>query len=215
MVWIPVMAGLVVTEVVSAPFGDRPHGMMLVVVTAVAGAAVIFAALALSRDWSGRTPFVAVALIDAAAVATGLLSPAGNDAAILLPYLAAVLLLGELDERELVAAFTIQWLIGMVGATAAFGFSDLRSVPDADPIAVSLAASAVMSFIGYTLLWWVRQRLDRALRSAQAAEEAAHGSEQALAALIRGSPVPTIGFDLAGIIQTWNPGRDRLRLAQR
>jgi PAS domain S-box-containing protein len=141
-------------------------------------------------------------------IATGLLSSAGNDAAILLPYLGAVFLVAVLDRRSLVVAFVLQWTAGMTGSVAAYAFSDLRLVPGQEPLIVSLSAAGVMTFVGYGLLWWVRERLSRAIGDARAAEQEARRSAQALEALVMSSPVPTIGFDLDGVVRTWNPAAE-------
>jgi hypothetical protein len=206
--WIPAMVVLVVLEIIGAPFADRPQMITVVVFTALAGVGGFLAALGLSREQTNRMPLVATALVDVAGVLTGLLSAAGNDAAIMLPFIGGVLLMAALVDRELLAGFVFQWLVGMVGAVCAYGFSDLRNVPNHDPIYVSLASSAVITFAGYTLLWWVRDRLNRAVDRAQDAEQAATRSAHELEALVRSSPVPTIGLDLDGTIRTWNPAAE-------
>ena len=96
----------------------------------------------------------------------------------------------------------------MIGAAIAFGLSPLRLVPGADPLAVSLATAAATTFVGYSLLWWVRDRLNRAAAAAREAEAEARSSAAAMEALIRGTPVPTVGFDLDGTIRTWNPAAE-------
>jgi PAS domain S-box-containing protein len=206
--WLPVVLCLVLIEVVATPLSARPQLLTLVALTAIAGAAVFLAAMALRRERSGRMPLIAAGLVDVAAIATAFISAAGNDTAILLPFLGAVLLVSVLDDRELLAAFAVQWVVGMVGSAVAYGLGELRLAPHADPLVVSLAASGAITFIGYGLLWWVRDRLNRAVEGARKAARAARRSEAALEALIRSSPVPTIGFDLAGVIRTWNPAAE-------
>ena len=203
--WIPAMIVLVVLEIIGAPFAARPQMITIVVFTALAGFGGFLAALGLSRERANRMPLVAAALVDVAGVLTGLLSAAGNDAAIMLPFIGGVLLMASLDDRELLAGFVFQWLVGMVGAVCAYGFSDLRNVPNHDPIYVSLVSAAVITFSGYTLLWWVRDRLNRAVNRARDAEQAATRSAHELEAMVRSSPVPTIGLGLDGTIRTWNP----------
>jgi two-component system cell cycle sensor histidine kinase/response regulator CckA len=208
--WIPGIAVLIVLELIGAPLTRRPELLAIVALTAIAGVAVFAAALGLSRQRASRLPILAAVIADVAAVATALLSAAGNDAAIMLPYIGAVLLVGTLEDRELLLAFAIQWLVGVIGAVGAFGFSSLRNVPDADPFYVSVAAAGVITAVGYTLLWWVREGLNRAVHRAREAEQAARRNAQALEAIVRGSPVPTIGFGLDGVIRTWNPAAERV-----
>jgi len=205
--WAPAVLALIVIEIVTRPIDDTTAMLTLVALTAGSGAATLFAAYALSRDIPGRWPFVAIAVIDVAAIAVALMSAAGNDTAIFLPFLGGLLMVGLLDGRELRTGFMFQWFVGMIGATLAYAVGPL-SATHGDPLIVSLAAAGTLTFVGYTLLWWVRSRLDRAIAGARQAEAEARTSAGAMEALIRSTPVSTIGFDLAGRIRSWNPAAE-------
>ena len=205
--WAPAVLALIAIEIITRPIDDATAMLTLVALTAGTGAATLFAAYALSRDIPGRWPFVAIGVIDVAAIAVALMSAAGNDTAIFLPFLGGLLMVGLLDGRELRMGFLFQWVVGMTGATLAYAVGPLSAV-HGDPLVVSLAASGTLTFVGYTLLWWVRARLDRAIAEARHAEADARASAGAMEALIRSTPVATIGFDLAGRIRSWNPAAE-------
>jgi PAS domain S-box-containing protein len=206
--WAPAVIVLIGLEIVMRPVSGIAGMAAIVAFTAAAGAATLFALDAVSGPRNRLVSFVAVATIDVGAIGIALVSGAGNDTAIMMPFLGALLLVVLLDGTELSLGFVVQWIVGMTGSTIAYAIGPLRSSPGHDPLAVSLAASGTLTFVGYTLLWWVRERLTRALDGARMAEAEARSSARAMAALVRSSPVPTIGLDLSGMIQSWNPAAE-------
>jgi PAS domain S-box-containing protein len=205
--WVPAIALLVIMQAVTLPPGERTWLIML---TSAGLGGVALVGFALARVSAPRVLVVVALLIDCGAVATAATAAAGNDAAIFLPFLGGLLVVPFLDGRALAATLGVAWSSGMAGAYVAYALGPLRLVPDADPLVVNLAASGIMTGIGYGLLWWVRDRLTSAIRAARAAQADALRNERAVQTLIASSAVPTFAFDRTCAIRTWNAAATRL-----
>ena len=203
-----------------------PGRISLVILTGICGAAMVMATLSVTRRGSMPRVLLAAGLLVLTGLLDGFLSNSGNDGALLLPLLAAMLLGAFLDDRPLGVAFIVLWVVGLIGAAGAYGVSGLSKVPGLEPLPLDLAVAGATTMAAYGLLWWVRDRLARAMKSARQAESLARESEAqarlarsraerdaaALRNLVANSPLATIAVDLGWKVTAWNPAAARLFL---
>jgi len=217
LIWVPAVTALVAIEVLFSPLVERPVLLALVALTLVAGGAVVVVLGSGARRALAPSAIAIAVLANACAIATALISSAGNDIAIMAPLLGALLLASVFEGRRLLALFGVQWVVGVVASWIAYSFSDLRHVPNADLPAVSVASAAVVSLIAYSLLWWVRFRLTEAVRAARAAagearaaEIAAQTAAGALRSFLTASPLPALEVAPDGKVRFANPAAEAL-----
>ena len=201
-------------EAVFVPVGQN---VALIPLTAIFGVGLV-AAL-----WSVAGPrrVVAVALVaivlDAGAVAAGVTLNAGNDAAVAMPMVGAVLLTSVLERRRLMVGLFGAWVAGIVGSAAAYATPALLVATHSTPPALEAALTALMTFPGYVGLLWVSGHwrasaaaARQAAEQARRAEAAQYQSAATLRVLADASPLPTLEFGPEGKIQFWNPAAERL-----
>jgi two-component system, cell cycle sensor histidine kinase and response regulator CckA len=212
--WTPAILVLVAVEAITLGPDDR---LRLIALTLGAASAAAMGALSVGRV-PGAVGFGLVsAILDVVALAVALNTTTGNDAAIFLPFMGSVLLIPFVSGRRLGLAFAANWTLGVGASSAVFLLGSLRGFAGTEPPAVNIGTAAVMSGIGYGVLWWAGDRLAKALRAVRDAEERAVAAEaesrqaaHAREALIASSPVATFSLDADQRVVTWNAAAERL-----
>jgi PAS domain S-box-containing protein len=177
LLWAPMLLVILVVEwLVLAD----PERWPLLGLTMLAGGTMFVAALWIRSHSGVPLVYLAAALLSACGIAVGLLATTGNDGALILPFLGAVMLVAFAGRRrQLLVAFFLCWTAGLVGAYLAYAVSELRLAPHLEPLAVNMTTAAVMSFLGYGLLWWVWDRLTRTIDALRNAERQSREAELA------------------------------------
>ena len=158
----------------------------------------------------------AVIVLDVGALLCGALLPIGNDFAIILPMLSAILLVGTVEGRPLRFGLFAGWLFGVAGSSLARTGPILSTVPHASPPVHAEILLAATTGVGYLVLSWAASHLHAVAAAAHAAadqaslaEAAQQHSAERFRALVDQSPLPTVAFDTEGHIQEWNPAAER------
>lgn len=158
-----------------------------------------------------------VVLLDVTAILCAAVLPIGLDIAVIIPFLAAVLLVAVADGWELGAGLAAAWLSGVVGSALARANPELSAIPHVTPVPFAVAMVAIGTAIGYSILGWAAAHWQAAIAEKDGAMEVARVAQMAqqraverLRALVDNSPVPTLAFDSAGVIHAWSPAAERL-----
>jgi PAS domain-containing protein len=206
----------------TALIGERlvaPEGRdgALILLTAIFGVGLVAALWALAGPHRIAAVTLVAVVLDLGAIAAGATLNAGNDAAVAIPIVGAVLLTTVLEGRWLMMGLFGAWAAGIVGSAVAFSTPALSAATGSTPPVLEAALAAVMTLPGYMGLAWVSgcwKASAAAARSAAAqasrAEAAQYQSNATLRALADASPLPTLAFGRNGNIQFGNPAAERL-----
>jgi len=189
----------------------------LILLTAIFGVGLVAALWALAGPHRIAAVTLVAVVLDLGAIAAGATLNAGNDAAVAIPIVGAVLLTTVLEGRWLMMGLFGAWAAGTVGSAVAFSTPALSAATGSTPPVLEAALAAVMTLPGYIGLAWVSgywKASAAAARSAAAqairAQAAQYQSNATLRALADASPLPTLAFGREGNIQFWNPAAERL-----
>jgi two-component system, cell cycle sensor histidine kinase and response regulator CckA len=210
---VPLVA-LVVVELLLLPM---PAETPLVAGTGGFGLLLLASLGAIAGQRRKGLAVLVAGLLDLGSIVAGANLAAGNDAAIVMPFIGAVVLVSALEDRQLAFGLFFGWLAGAVGCAVAFTTPGLSSLPDATPPLLEGAIALALTAPGYAMLGWVAERRRVATERALAAAESARRAELAqqrtaetLRVLVESSPLPTLAFDLEGTVHAWNPAAVRL-----
>jgi PAS domain S-box-containing protein len=208
------LVAMLPAEWLTFPAGTREVACLL---TAGFGA-VLFASLwALRRGHQlSITAALVVVALDAGGLVAGLLLPVGVDVAMLLPLLGAILLVAVFDGGRLRGGLAIGWLAGVVGSAIARTSPGIAAVPHSPPPLVAVSVLAGATATGYIALAWASSHWHRVAAAARAAAQQASLAEIAqqhsaaqFRALVDDSPLPTVAFDVDGLVRAWNRAAER------
>jgi PAS domain S-box-containing protein len=201
-------------EAFVAPTGKN---LALVPLTAIFGVGLLAALWSMAGPHRVAAVALVAIVLDLGAVVAGWTLNAGNDAAVAMPMVGAVLLTSVLEGRKLVAALFGAWVAGIAGSAAAFSMPALSVATGSTPPAFEAGLAALMTFPGYVGLAWVSGHWKasataarRAADQARRAEAAEYRSAATLRVLADVSPLPTLAFGADGNVKFWNPAAESL-----
>ena len=185
--------------------------------TVVLGVTAVAALLVLAGGGSGRVALApVVVLLDLTAILCGAILPVGLDIAVIVPFLGGVILVAAYNGTALRVGLAAAWVSGVVGSWLARSSPGLASVPHVTPVPFAVAMVAAGTAVGYTILGWAADHWqrsiaekDEAVETARVAQLAQQRAGERLRALIDNSPLPTLAYDLDGVIHAWNPAAER------
>jgi PAS domain S-box-containing protein len=178
-------------------------------VLAWGGMAIGLTGLASGGRW--RVLVVPVALVlDGIAVYAAASTPIGNEGAVILPLLGAILLVAVLEGWPLRLGLMVGWLAGVAGVAIARSGPAFLEIPGSAPPMLAAASMATVTGAGYLGLAWLAASWRQALADANAAAAASERAAETIRAIVEHSPMPTLAFDRDQNIQTWNPAAERL-----
>ena len=166
----------------------------------------------LTRSGRSRRLSIAViaSLVNVSAVCDGLAFPISNDSAILVPFVAAVLLISVFEGRTLRVGLIVCWASGVVANLFARSGAELSSIPGHNEPLISAAELALLSAVVYLGLGWVSERLRAAKRRAEMAAQETEKAAETMRLISAASPLATLAFDGSGKLNGWNPAAERL-----
>ena len=185
--------------------------------TAIVGAALLAAMWSVSHSEPLVVSLVIAVMLDAAGLVAASQFSAGNDAAVIMPFVGAVILIPALEGRRLSLALALSWLVGVVGVGVAFSTPTLSHLPNVVSPLMEGTIFGLITAPGYAILGWVAEH--RRVATAQAldaaavarrAEQVQQRTAETLRMLVESSPLPTLAFDRHGLVHAWNPAAERL-----
>ncbi len=216
LAWVGVLglAPLLATQVAVLPASTR----LVVVAATLACCAAVVGALWMVRIGGPWRPVVvaAIVVLDISAILTGALAPIGLDAAVAMPFVGGMILVVVLRDPWLRVGLAGGWLAGVVGCWLSRSTPGLSAVPNATPIWLATAFTAMATGLAYVALYWAAGRWRAVAVEARAtaerervALEAHRQSSERARAIMEFSPLPILAFDSDAQIYAWNPAAER------
>jgi PAS domain S-box-containing protein len=189
----------------------------LVIATSGLGLVLLVSLWSLAGDRRRGLAVAAALMLSAGGILAGSQLTAGNDAAVAMPFIGAVILVAALEGRQLIFGLVLCWLAGAFGTAVAFTTPALSSLPHVVSPMMEGVITGLMTAPGYAILGLVAERRRAAVARALEAADAAHHAEEAqrhtaetLRVLSESSPLATLAFDKDGKIHAWNAAAERL-----
>jgi two-component system cell cycle sensor histidine kinase/response regulator CckA len=206
------------TSAAQGLFGSQPTRAFVAAVILSGGTSLCVALLWLSAGRSrARAVLPIVVFLNASAIACAAVLPMGLDMALIMPFLAAALLVAVVEGPQMRVALAVAWLCGVVAVAVARAKPEMQAIPHAESLWLGVTLNAVTLALCYGALGWAvnhwRVAMARAARIAEmerVAELAQRRSDERLRALAEASPLPTLAFNVDCVIHFWNPAAERL-----